>query len=76
MGFPQLVPIVIGLITIIGLVSITISFFEKDNSEYIIVRDRYLKSQEELNDNNDDDMEVILSDPIDISINDFYTEEL
>lgn len=74
MGFPQLVPIVIGLITIIGLVSITISFFEKDNSEYIIVRDRYLKSQDELN--NDEDAEVILSDPIDISINDFYTEEL
>lgn len=74
MGFEQLVPIVIGLITIIGLVSITISFFEKDNSEYIIVRDRYLKSQDELN--NDEDAEVILSDPIDISINDFYTEEL
>jgi len=73
MDTQTLIPTVIGLITVVGLVSIIISFFESDEPQYKFITNKKVFKK----DNHDKDQDNYLeqSDAVLID-NDFYTDEL
>ena len=74
MDTQTLIPTVIGLITVVGLVSIIISFFESDEPQYKFITNEKVFKRDNHDKDQDNDLE--LSDDVIIIDNDFYTDEL